>query len=153
MPRQQRHPRLLLAEDIKERATAALGGRGPAVDTSEHRDFLLRKAAFLDRTARDIELGWFLGQVDDESVNDASNKAGHAACEFLKFDRRHDAAYALGPTRVTSPAWDCHGGARAYVRQEYLALRQAEQAEADQEDYLPYRGNNGELFDAEGRPL
>ncbi|MFB6881239.1 hypothetical protein ACFCY8_10435 [Streptomyces noursei] len=144
---------LLLAEDIKERATAALTGRGPTVDTSEHRDFLLRKAAFLDRTARVIELGWFLGQFDDESVNDASIEAVHAACEFLKLDRRHHAAYALGPTRVTSPDWDCHGGARAYVRQEYLALRQAEQAEADQEEYLPHRGSDGELFDTEGRPL
>ncbi|MEU6331505.1 hypothetical protein ABZ851_30140 [Streptomyces sp. NPDC047049] len=144
---------LFLAEDIKERSTAAFTGRGPAVDTRELRDFLLRKAAFLDQTAYGLELGWFLGQAGDESVNDASSKAVLAAREFLEFDCRHDAAYALGPTRVTSPDWACHGGTRAYVRQEYLALRRAEEAEADQEEYLPHRDSSGELLDTEGRPL
>ncbi|MFJ8676722.1 hypothetical protein [Streptomyces sp. NPDC093589] len=136
---------LLLAEYIKERSTA--------VNTREHRDLLLRQAAFLDWTAYGLELDWFLGQVGDETVNDSSSKAVLVAREFLEFDNRHDAAYAHGPTRVTSPAWACHGGTRAYVRQEYLALRQTEEAEADQEEYLPHRDSNGELLDTEGRPL
>ncbi|MFD3422658.1 hypothetical protein [Streptomyces decoyicus] len=144
---------LILAEGVKERSTAALTGRGPVIEAYEHREFLLRRAAFLDRTAREVELGWFLGQFNDESVNDASATADLAARQVLELDSRHDAAYALGPTRVTSPDWDCRGGNRAYVRQEYLALRQAEQAEADQEDYLPHRDSSGELLDTEGRPL
>ncbi|MFH0246156.1 hypothetical protein ACGRHY_27910 [Streptomyces sp. HK10] len=144
---------LLLAEDIKERSTAALAGRGPAVDSSEHRDFLLRKAAYLDRAAHKVELGWFCRRYTTESADDAGAKAAHAADELLRFDSRHQGAYTLGPISADSRSWGGVGEARAYVRQEYLAWRLAEEAETDQVEFRPHRGGTGELFDAGGRPL
>lgn len=144
---------LLLAEDLKARSTAALTGRGPTVDRDEHRDFLLGKAAFLDRVARQVELGYFTGEFDAETVTDASTKAVLAAGQLLRVDLRHAGSSTLGPVSANSPDWDGVGGTRAYVRQEYLALRQAEESETDQAKYPPQQDHAGELFDAEGRPL
>ncbi|MFI8932479.1 hypothetical protein ACIG3E_33045 [Streptomyces sp. NPDC053474] len=144
---------LLLAEDIKERATAALAGRGPGIEGSEHRDFLLRKAAYLDRAARELELGWFTRTLDDTSVTRASQQARDAADEFLAFELRHRSGFALGRIGADAPGWCGVDGTRGYVRQEYLAWRQAEEDEADQDQVLPRRASAGELFDADGRPL
>ncbi|MFI7087710.1 hypothetical protein ACIBUR_29450 [Streptomyces anulatus] len=143
---------MLLAEGIKDRSTAALAGRGPAVDAHDRRDFLLRKAAFLDRTARDAELGLLAGEGDAEAAADAITRAVLAAGDLIQLDVRNKGAFAIGPAAATSPAWRGSGGQRAYVRQEYLAVRLAEQPESEPEQFPP-RYSSGGLFDAEGRPL
>ncbi|MGA4844683.1 hypothetical protein [Streptomyces sp. G45] len=118
---------VLLTAGVKERATQALTGNGQPVDSSEHRIVLLRKAAWLDRAAREQEVDWYLGRYSDADVNDASGKAVRAAFEFLKFDLDHGGVYTEGPIGVSSPEWDIAGGTRAYVRQEYRELLDQEQ--------------------------
>jgi hypothetical protein len=49
--------------------------------------------------------------------------------------------------------WKVPGGARAYVRQEYLTWHKAREAEADRAECEPRRGSDGELYDADGRAL
>ncbi|MCX4649222.1 MULTISPECIES: hypothetical protein [unclassified Streptomyces] len=112
---------VLLTERVKFRALQAISGRGPAVESSEHRLVLLRKAAWLDRAAREREVGWYLGRYRDDDVNEASTKAVRAAFEFLKFDVDHGSVYTEGPIGAGSPEWDIAGGTRAYTRQEFLA--------------------------------
>ncbi|MET9956312.1 hypothetical protein ABZ135_32860 [Streptomyces sp. NPDC006339] len=118
---------VLLTEGVKERATQALTGKGLPLDSSEHRIVFLRKAAWLDRAAREREVDWYLGRYSDAEVNDASGKAVKAAFEFLKFDLDHGGVYTEGPIGAGSPEWDIAGGSRAYVRQEYRELLDQEQ--------------------------
>ncbi|MGW2865925.1 hypothetical protein [Streptomyces sp. NPDC001205] len=118
---------VLLTEGVKERATLALTGKGRPLDSNEHRIVFLRKAAWLDRAAREREVDWHLGRYSDDDVNDASGKAVRAAFEFLKFDLDHGGIYTEGPIGASSPEWDIAGGTRAYVRQEYRELLDQEQ--------------------------
>lgn len=146
---------VLLAEGVKERARQALTGKGPAVDSSEHRVVLLRKAAWLDRAAREQEVGWYLGRCTDDDVNDASTKAAKAGFEFLKFDLDHGGVYSEGPIGPGSPEWDIAGGTRAYVRQEYRELLDQEQRDEDEDraQIFPRYGSDGELYGTDGTPL
>ncbi|MFH8736863.1 hypothetical protein [Streptomyces sp. NPDC017964] len=81
----------------------------------------LRKAAWLDRAAREREAGWYLGRYRDDDVNEASTKAVRASFEFLKFDLDHGSADTKGPIGASSPEWDIAGGTRVCTRQEFLA--------------------------------
>ncbi|MFB8442713.1 hypothetical protein ACFC7A_27045 [Streptomyces niveus] len=143
---------VLLTEAIKDRATAALTG-GPKVESGCHRLVLLRKAAYLDRAARDIELGWFCGTYPDSIVDDATTKALRASVEFLKFDLDHGQVHVEGPLGPGSPQWDTAGGTRAYVRSEYWAWQELNNEAADREQFEPYRGADGELYNADGKGL
>ncbi|MFD3330157.1 hypothetical protein [Streptomyces sp. NPDC058701] len=160
---------VLLAEGIKDRATAALTGQGPNVESGCHRLVLLRKAAYLDRAAREIELGWFCGTYPswlrgtypdwlldtrlDNVVDDASTKAARAGFELLKFDLDHGQVHVEGPVGPGSPEWDIAGGTRAYVRSEYWAWQEVNRAAADRAQSEPRRGADGELYDGEGTAL
>ncbi|WP_043271966.1 hypothetical protein [Streptomyces sp. CT34] len=146
---------VLLAEGVKERATQALIGKGRAVDSSEHRVVLLRKAGWLDRAAREREVGWYLGQYTDDEVNNASTKAARASFEFLQFDLDHGGVYLEGPIEPSSPEWDNAGGTRAYVRQEYRELLGQEQRDEDEDraQIFPRRGADGELYGPDGKAL
>ncbi|MFJ1742617.1 hypothetical protein ACIOG4_28575 [Streptomyces microflavus] len=144
---------MLLAEDIKDRSTAALGGRGPAVDAHEHHDFVLRKAAFLDRAARGAELDLLAGEGDAEAAAAATTRAVLAAGELIRLDVRSKGAFAIGPCPASSAIWLGDSGQRAYVRQEYLAVRLAEEPENGPEYPLTRSESSAGLFDAEGRAL
>ncbi|MFF4741298.1 hypothetical protein ACFY2W_36255 [Streptomyces sp. NPDC001262] len=146
---------VLLTEGVKERATQALTGKGQPVDSSEHRVVFLRKAAWLDRAAREREVDWYLGKYSDDDVNEASGKAVRAAFEFLKFDLDHGGVYTEGPIGASSPEWDIAGGTRAYVRQEYRELLDQEQRDEgeDRAQIFPRRGADGELYDGDGKAL
>jgi hypothetical protein len=144
---------VLLAEDIKSRATAALSGQGPTVEPFEHREFFLRKAAFLDRAARDMELDVYRGLYVEADVDRASTMAASAAFEFLKFDLEHGGVGVAGPIGPGSPEWDIAGGTRAYVRQEMRAWLDQEQEDEDRAQMLPHRGPDGELYDGDGKAL
>ncbi|MEJ8654909.1 hypothetical protein WKI65_44435 [Streptomyces sp. MS1.AVA.3] len=146
---------VLLAEGVKERATQALTGKGRAVDSGEHRVVLLRKASWLDRSAREREVGWYVGRFTDDEVNDASTKAARASFEFLMFDLEHGGVYSEGPIGPSSQEWDIAGGPRAYVRQEYRELLDQEQRDEDEDraQIFPRRGSDGELYDGDGKAL
>lgn len=143
---------VLLTEAIKDRAAAALTG-GPKVESGCRRLVLLRKAAYLDRAAREIELGWFRGTYPDSAVDDASAKAARASFEFLRFDLDHGQVHVEGPVGPGSPQWDIAGGTRAYVRSEYWAWQELNNQAADRAQFEPYRGADGELYDADGKAL
>ncbi|RNG26038.1 RapZ C-terminal domain-containing protein [Streptomyces botrytidirepellens] len=142
-----------LANDINDRATAALTGNGPSVPSVDHRRLLLRRAALRDRTAHRQEEGWYLGNVSAAQVNHGSTLATQAAHTLLTWDREHDEDHVAGPFGPDSPTWNTASGSRAYVRQEYQAmLAQAQEAD-DRAHMEPRRGPDGELRDALGQPL
>ncbi|MFI0742409.1 hypothetical protein ACH4PU_30685 [Streptomyces sp. NPDC021100] len=144
---------VLLAEGIKARAEAALTGNGPRIDSGDHRLVLLRKAAWLDRGAREVELGWFCGRYTDDEVNRASTTAERAAAEFMTFDREHGEVHVIGLHGPDAPQWDTNGGPRAYIRQEYKEWLDWEREAADRREMLPHRGADGELYGPDGRAL
>lgn len=66
----------------------------------------------------------------EAAVDLASTMAAHAAFDFLKFDLDHASVHVLGPIGPGSPEFDPAGGARAFVRQEFLAWHCHQPAEA-----------------------
>lgn len=144
---------IILAEQLKEQDTDALLGHGRPVDGYDQRIFKLRKAAWLDRAARRIELGYFLGSATDAEVDHASTQAAHSAFHLLSVDLRNGQDHVAGEIGPGSPEWDIAGGSRAYVRSEYAAWRQAEQDDADRSQVFPHRGPDGDLYDGDGRAL
>ncbi|MEU4898236.1 hypothetical protein AB0B12_38010 [Streptomyces sp. NPDC044780] len=144
---------VLLADEINDRAMAALTGDGPSVPTVDHRLLLLRKAAWLDRAAHEREVAWYLGGVPAAQVNQGTAWAVQAAHALQNWDLQHDQNDVAGPTGPSSPAWNSAGGARAYVRQEYHALLDRAREADDRAQMEPRRGPDGELYDATGQPL
>ncbi|MDX3232507.1 hypothetical protein [Streptomyces sp. ME19-01-6] len=144
---------VLLADDINLRATAALTGTGPSVPGIDHRLLLLRKAAWLDRAAREREVNWHLGDVPAALVDQGSAWAARAAHDFLTWDLEHDQDGVAGPAGPDSAAWNVAGGARAYVRQEYRAMLDQEREAEDRAQMGPRRGPDGELYNTDGKPL
>lgn len=144
---------LVLTENIRERAQATLTGAGGGVESWEHREMLLRKAAWLDRAAHRAELDWYCRACNDEAVDRANTYAEEASKALLDFDAGHGGHHAVSGFGTDSPVWKVPGGVRAYVRQEYLTWRKAGEAEADRAEFEPRRGSDGELYDADGRAL
>lgn len=144
---------LVMTEDIKERAQATLTGAGGGVESWEHREMLLRKAAWLDRAAHRTELDWYRRAFNDDAVEKANTYAEAAAKELLAFDAGPGGHHVVSGFSTDSPVWEAPGGARAYARQEYFTWHKAVEAEADRAEFEPRRGADGELYDADGRAL
>ncbi|MGW7605277.1 hypothetical protein [Streptomyces antimycoticus] len=142
-----------LAKDLNARSATALTGTGPSVPSIDHRLFLLRKAAWLDRAARELEMGQYLGGIPAARVEDGRMQATQAARTLLAWDLEHDQDDVAGPIGPDSSAWTTAAGARAYVRQEYRALLDQEQEAEDRAHMEPRRGPDGELYDTTGNPL
>ncbi|WP_106437076.1 hypothetical protein [Streptomyces prunicolor] len=144
---------LVLTENVKERAHGTWTGARPAVERWEHREVLLRKSAWLDRAAHRIELDWYRRAFNDEEVDQANMHAVAAAVGLLAFDTSHLGQHTNGSIRADSTLWNGPGGARAYVRQEYLDWREAEEEEADRGEFEARRGPDGDLYGPDGRAL
>ncbi|MGW3563586.1 hypothetical protein ACWDSL_06740 [Streptomyces sp. NPDC000941] len=142
-----------LADDLNVRAMAALTGTGLSVPSIDHRLLLLRKAAWLDRAAREREVNWYLGDVPAALVDQGSAWAARAAHDLLTWDLEHHQDGVAGPTSADSAAWNVAGGARAYVRQEYRAMLDQEREAEDRAQMEPRRGPDGELYGPDGKPL
>ncbi|WP_327359695.1 hypothetical protein [Streptomyces sp. NBC_01304] len=120
----------LWAAGINHRTESAQAGHGRPVDSGGFRLFYLRQAAYLDRVARQTEVGLYCGLFDADDAEQARRAADAAAMELLTFDLAHGEVYVEGPLGPAAEAWQQEGGARAYVRQEYREWRNWEDAAA-----------------------
>ncbi|GGZ39234.1 hypothetical protein GCM10010387_36680 [Streptomyces inusitatus] len=111
-------------QGIAVRAQAARAGDGTPVDQGGLRLFLLRQAAFADRTARKWELAVYSDRVPSGKVAEASAMADETAAALLRIDLEMDGIHVESPLGPSSPEWNTPGGARAYVRTEYVAWRE-----------------------------
>lgn len=118
----------LWAEGINLRAQAARDGHGPAVDHGGYRLFYLRQAAYLDRAAHAMQVAAHGGLVDPEHAADAADAAVMAADLLLHLDLDLNQVHVEGMLGADAPQWQSPEGLRGYVRQEYTAWREWENA-------------------------
>jgi len=109
----------------------AAAAEGRQLDTD--REWLLRQAALIDRTALGIGLPDRDDALPDSPLSgflggETEKNAAKTAFLLLQHDRAHGGFLGdIGPDAIE---WDAEGGPRVYVRDEYRLWREQQQAQA-----------------------